>query len=435
MRKDKTRNSFLFSRPAGGMVSLVLAWLAMMHQPLVYSQESTESPSPLVASSDLYTHRLRRETTEEQNLRRIRQIARNRGDDPTMLAHLVQLTRELPPTTAAKLFGQLAEDYLRAGQFNRAADVLLQLVDQYPDQPAATEGLVALVRLYSSSEVAYAQQPHSGPSATKPTSDNGLLVYALHQADKSLQQRPDLANDPALAFQTAVALRRSGRPKAARSRLTSLKHNPHSQPWHQCAMVETWLQGTREDTPPKPSVVCSRVDKRPRLDGKLDEPFWLTSIPVQLESTQVRLARDDEFLYVAILCQKTPGATYATDDRPRSHDADLSEHDQVRLSIDVDRDYATYFQLAVDHRGWTADACWLDAGWNPRWYVAAASDDATWTVEAAIAWSELADAPPESRHVWTLAVDRLAPKADSQTWVGMVLENPGPENFGLLIFD
>ena len=56
---------------------------------------------------------------------------------------------------------------------------------------------------------------------------------------------------------------------------------------------------------------------------------------------------------------------------PRQRDADLSAHDRVTLRLDVDRDYTTAFELVVDHRGWTHDACWNDATWNPKWFVAA----------------------------------------------------------------
>ena len=66
-------------------------------------------------------------------------------------------------------------------------------------------------------------------------------------------------------------------------------------------------------------------------------------------------------------------------------------HDRVAVRLDVDRDYTTAFELAVDHRGWTHDACWNDATWNPTWFVAAAADESTWTVEAAIPLAELVD--------------------------------------------
>ena len=460
MGKNKAKNTRLAIYLAAVGVCWMLVWQAILLQQEACSQENTTSPAPLVANRD-DAQPSRSDTAAEQNLQRIRLILRSRGDDPTALASLVQLTRELPPAAAAELFGKIADDYLRTGRFNLAAGVLRQLVDQYPDQPAAVEGLLSLVRLYSSSEVAHAQQPRAElsatplsathgeggrrPSETELSADNGFLVYALFLVDQSLRRHPAWANQPALAFQTAVALRRAGRTKAAQSRLTPLKHNPRSRPWRQCAIVETWLQGARKDAPPKPSLVCSRAERPPHLDGQLDEPFWQTAVaaqfaarpssPAAADATQVRLAHDEEFLYLAVRCRKISGVSYAADPQPRSHDADLSGQDRWRLTIDLDRDYATWFQLTVDQRGWTADVCWRDATWNPRWFVAAASDAAAWTIEAAIPWTELADAPPAAHQVWALAIERRAPTAAMQTWVGPPSENPGPENFGLLLFD
>jgi hypothetical protein len=81
---------------------------------------------------------------------------------------------------------------------------------------------------------------------------------------------------------------------------------------------------------------------------------------------------DREFLYLAA---SIPRAEYVSADGVetggRQHDADLSGHDRLAISLDVDRDYATWYTLEVDQRGWTRDQCWDDQGWNPKWYVAA----------------------------------------------------------------
>src|SRR5688500_20006204 len=39
---------------------------------------------------------------------------------------------------------------------------------------------------------------------------------------------------------------------------------------------------------------------------------------------------------------------------------DLSQEDYVTLLLDIDRDYATYWQLAFDHRGRPAESCFGD---------------------------------------------------------------------------
>src|SRR6185503_19280261 len=131
---------------------------------------------------------------------------------------------------------------------------------------------------------------------------------------------------------------------------------------------------------------------------------------------QVRITRDSEFLYVAIRCLKAPNVDYKPDDSPRPRDADLSRHDRVSLRFDIDRDYTTSFDLTVDSRGLTHDACWGDPTWNPTWYVAAANDENSWTIEAAIPIAVLSEKPPAPRDVWALAIRRTIPRTGYQTW-------------------
>src|SRR5205823_2620500 len=152
---------------------------------------------------------------------------------------------------------------------------------------------------------------------------------------------------------------------------------------------------------------CRRVSAPPNLDGKLDDPLWETADRALLNSTddrlrvshpaEIRMTHDDEFLYVAVHCLKAANVDYQPDDSPRPRDADLTRYDRVSLKLDVDRDYTTAFELTVDSRGWTRDACNGDTTWNPTWYVAAANDESSWTVEAAIPLAELIDKSPTTR--------------------------------------
>jgi len=182
---------------------------------------------------------------------------------------------------------------------------------------------------------------------------------------------------------------------------------------------------------------CAHTDQRPLLDGVLDEKLWLAAKTQAWggNSSQIRLAYDEEFFYLAIRCRKVADEKYVSEKLPRSYDADLAGQDHIRLSLDLDRDYATYFQFSIDHRGQTADRCWLDTSWNPRWFVATSSDDTAWTVEAAIPWSDLTDKPPQPHAAWALALMRQPATGKPKAWVGPTTKDPTPENFGLLIFD
>jgi hypothetical protein len=119
----------------------------------------------------------------------------------------------------------------------------------------------------------------------------------------------------------------------------------------------------------------------------------------------------------------------------RTRDADLTAHDRIDLLLDVDRDYATYYRLTIDHRGWTRDACWGDNTWDPTWYVASESSADRWVVEAAIPLSALSATRPESKHVWNVGLQRTVPGVGFQSWSHPAGTKVMPEGFSFLMFE
>ena len=79
------------------------------------------------------------------------------------------------------------------------------------------------------------------------------------------------------------------------------------------------------------------------------------------------------------------------------------------MFLDIDRDFATYYHLAVDHRGWTFDRCWEDATWDPTWFVASRQEEGRWIAEAAIPLKELTGRPPQPHDVWAVGIQRVVP--------------------------
>ena len=149
----------------------------------------------------------------------------------------------------------------------------------------------------------------------------------------------------------------------------------------------------------------------------------------ETSQTEAGLAYDNQYLYLAVRCEKSPTNNYDADTRLRTYDANLSEQDHVQVGIDVDRDYATSYRLSLDHRGWTADACWQNSHWNPRWFVAAGGDDSHWVVEAAIPWLQLTEAAPQSGHAWAWAIRRRDPTRESHPSAS------SSDEFSLLLFE
>lgn len=190
---------------------------------------------------------------------------------------------------------------------------------------------------------------------------------------------------------------------------------------------------------------CRRVMQRPLLDGDLTDPCWQAARPMPLTAEDaasdadhqavVLLAYDREFLYVAANVPRVPRTpTDPPRHAGRAHDADLSPFDRISLFLDLDRDYQTYYGFHVDQRGWTAERCWNDERWNPTWYVAAAADEQSWRIEAAIPLEELGPVPRPGT-IWGVSVLRTIPAVGIQSWTHPASPRPGPESFGRLKFE
>ncbi|RIK74806.1 MAG: hypothetical protein DCC67_16145 [Planctomycetota bacterium] len=402
-------------------------------------------------------------SADPQEVELIRQLARRRGGRPDALAQFIQMTAPFGDAAAAAVLEELAVAHLAAGELNLAAEARQMMFEQYPAQPQAQQAALWLVRMYASSEVGHARRQRSQgvenikrqlspamqaalssePAAsagadgsatgdTAPAADAGAL-YACQLASQAATHQPALGSDAAFAFARSVAARRAGQPRAAQALLTPLKHRAAGDVWGDCARAEAWLQDPEDDAAPKPTATCLRAAERPRLDGMLDEACWSGSPKSLCKTADVRLAYDDRYLYLAVCCAKRDGVAYPRDDRPRPHDGDVASYDHVRLALDLDRDYATWFELTVDSRGWTADRCAGDASWNPRWYVAAAESNVAagpaWIVEAAIPLAELTTETVTPQSVWACAAARVVPSASPSA-----ARDLAPPDFTLLRF-
>jgi hypothetical protein len=279
-------------------------------------------------------------------------------------------------------------------------------------------------------------------AAQAPSNDRPARALAI---GKQIAERyPSLYVEPRVQFPLAVAQREAGYGRSAEKfYLNFLRTRPHDA-WWTCAAAEQWLEHGQTIAPPKEMWRAAPAGTKPRLDGKLDDAVWQAAKPVELHSTLrddsawpavAMLAYDLEFLYLAVNCRQAPGGKYETSREPRPRDPDLSSHDRIDICLDVDRDWATYYRLTVDHRGWTREVCSSDPTWNPTWFVAAATTENSWIVEAAIPWAELTGQPPGAKDVWAAGVQRTVPGVGFQSWTTPASTQIVPEGFGYLTFD
>jgi hypothetical protein len=431
---------------------------------------------------------MRREAQMRRNLQAIlAQAEKGDGRDGRFLADIGEQTRTMQPARAVDVLFQLAQRYYRQGRWELAAECFDLIVARYPHHPLAGPSLAWLIQFHASGEAAWrirapqqlsVQQVTAHAPIIKPDADNSFdgepgearqaggiaaaaqvrggsgLARDLRQADarlakagayaKQLEQlQPALFAEPAVRFPLAVAQRQQGLPRQAERYFLSLRHSRPHDAWWACAQTELWL-GEPKGQPPKPLWNCAHAAGTPRLDGRLDEPLWRSANSVELHSPQrddaewgsvVLLAYDEEFLYVGVSATQAAGFKYEKSNEPRPRDPDLAEQDRIELLLDVDRDFATFYRLSIDHRGWTGESCWQDPTWNPNWFVASGSSDGTWTAEAAIPLAELTGQPPASKHVWAVGVQRVVPGVGFQSWTTPASTEIMPEGFGFLIFE
>lgn len=234
---------------------------------------------------------------------------------------------------------------------------------------------------------------------------------------------------------------------------------PHLLAWNQVAEAERAILKSQESpelrSDPTPNsksqttnlnlpgiMKCNWTDHRPFLDGKDDEALWEAAtflelrdpwVPSQDSFTTLRLSRDDEFLY---LFSRSPitdkkgrkvapdqnAVVYSkiTDQIQKPFDNVRNSSDQVRIRIDIDRDYATWFEFAWSATGEKTEACNDMTFWNPTWFVATLQEENSWTTEIAIPLSELVgnysptDKEPKA-DVWAINAIRSIPSTGTHT--------------------
>lgn len=423
------------------------------------------------------TKAARRRRTVDQLLTRNRE---NPSEGISWVAQLDDLTDGLDSSATCMTLFEVAQSYLAGGNYDLAADVLRTLATHHPDHPLAESALVWLIKYHASSEMAdrglargrTAKRVQSAlaramPTGTQPLvhldnadphgqagfqlasrqtgglasgtpSQRAAAVFELAQQIR--QTRPSLFADPSIQFAIAATHRASRQHREANHLFAGLARSHRADRWSQCARGELWLANGK-GLPPKTLIACERSLSQPKLDGVLDDAVWQDNKGVALRSrleddedwpATVQLAYDHEYLYIAARCRKAPGVDYVVDDQPRPRDPDLSRHDRVEILVDVDRDFATYYRLTIDHRGWAGDACWDDPTWNPQWFVAADATRDEWIVEAAISLASLHASPRERATTWAIGLQRTVPGVGFQSWTEPAATTPEPAGFGYL---
>ncbi len=388
------------------------------------------------------------------------------------LGQITDLTRDLSPISAGDMIVQLADNFRQTGRWEAASEMYQLLVDRHGKHPFSSSAALWLVQYYGSSEVQWqlkrgstfetrqvsVTEPDTDPDRhrvsqitkipTRQTAVKGRFGHsqsdrwkrATELGRQVARNHPALHASPLFQFPLGVAERHIGNQQTSDH---FAKQWTINGTWQQCTQTEHWLNH-RRGVPPKPILVCRTTISRPYLDGRLNDEVWQRARRAELVSFQnddsnwpatAILSYDAHYLYLGITCRKANGCHYPKAKGTRHYDANLDNHDHVELLIDVDRDYSTYYRLALDHRGWTTDTCWQDPNWNPTWYVASDSNESSWSVEIAIPFDELVPHGPAPDVAWALGIQRTVPGVGFQSWSRPAAVEGIPEGMGVLLFD
>lgn len=425
---------------------------------------------------------LRRNVAQRRNIEAI--LKRSSDSADRWLAQLGQLTAGLDEAAIAEILFQFGWQSYRGGHPEAAAGAFEQLIEQCPRSSLVSPARLWLLQYYASSIASRPARSAKGPNLSavlpaaaalpldQPTpggvklaapANNGIEINpdagkspvrsatANSPASRAIQlgqqierTDPSLYVEPRVRFPLAAAYRASGMPREAEHCLASIRRGAAADAWSACAESEARIAQGR-GVPTRSVWHCARTGKRPRLDGALDDEIWSKAAAVELQSpihddadwpATAMLAYDEKFLYLAMRCRKAADAEYPAADGLRPRSADLSRNDRVDLLLSPDRDYATWYRISIDHRGWINTSCWGNDSWRPALFAAAATADDAWIIEAAIPWSELVDRPPTpGGQPWSANVQRIIPNVGFQSWSAPATIDVRPEGFGYLMFE
>ena len=391
------------------------------------------------------------------------------------LSQVLALAAGLDGDAAGSALYEMAVRLREHGQLSAANTTLRALIEHYPTHDCAAAGARMWLRhrcgsewrrtaLDTEAEVSLASSESSTADATKRSFDSlipsdirqNLLAkgrdvrtasgtrqddsQTLELPEIIRRQMPRLVADPEVQLQLGQIHRGNGDMEESAKQFRKLAVVKPASSWNSYAQAELWLL-EQTGRSPIPLVDC-KPSARPHLDGLLDESCWQSDSSVielsrgqELDrpstTTRVRFARDDQFLFIGLECSSFVRDVNQSGNQTRRRDTDFSHLDRVELSIDVDRDYGSYWTLEVDSRGWGNDRFKRNAEWDPEWYIAPRQTEAGWICEIAVRIAELGDSPPAPGNPWAIRIRRRVPTTGTLAWP---LSTDSGETFGWLRF-
>jgi len=430
------------------------------------------------------------------------------ASDIRLASNAEELTRKIDDDAAVQILVRMSKQFYHNGDWDSAVEANELLVRQYAHHPLARCACLFLVPYFAGDETYWSKidtnctladkismQQTDISAPTNPTLTRGLSIENTvvkkpspfsPTLEKSVMVEqflercfPDIAEEPALRFAAAAAMRKTGWYNSAVDYYQKRGSKKYDDVWSMRARAECWASVQDKTTLPLelqecslPMLFCSYSSNKPFLDGQFDRQYdngtWFKSnmysftaakprsrlqeifkdLPapagVRRENkargeskrfgTQVMLMYDAEYLFIGFRCKKVAGFEYPLFPEKPRRDADLSAQDRIEILIDTDRDYSAFYTLTIDSRGWGSDSCWNNRNWNPEYHISREEDTGYWYIEAAIPLESLTGMNPVSQTIWGIGLRRIVPGFGIECWNA---ENSFglTEGLGFLVFE
>jgi len=232
-----------------------------------------------------------------------------------------------------------------------------------------------------------------------------------------------------------------------------------------CLLVMAQVKPVSADQ--RPEYTIYRAGTPISVDGRLDEPVWVTAPDVgafvfpwyesgNKEQTVAKALWDDENLYVAFICEDAHiwakhtkrDTSVWKDDTVEVFTAPNPERPQAYFNIEMNVLGIFLDQFHPDGPGVAVEEEWNGEGIQIKTSIVGtlnddSGEDQYWILEAAIPFQNFADVaihtPPQPGDVWHLGLNRLGGKTNQQysQWSASRTEKPqfhSPDDFGRVSF-
>ncbi len=262
---------------------------------------------------------------------------------------------------------------------------------------------------------------------------------------------PEAKNWPQSVFRIVQVLADAQKKNQARPWIDKLiRHRPDSF-WR--ANAEAMVDPSSARSGRKPWILATRLDRKPVIDGELNEPVWKNRVSFvntvfldpskKPQPTEFAVAYDDQALYAAVRLIEPEIAKIRK--RVDKDDRDVWADDCIVIYLDRKLEYNGYEQFVFNalgtmwdgrgHRAGSAGAGSLKADVERKAII---KDDA-WQIEIRIPFKDLKAEAPKSGRVWGLGLQRWRHVEGALYTVwgntqGTSLDNRA-ETFGFVVFE